>query len=114
MNELIPVAVSEKNSEKSVEKMLSIATKENMGKLTVEIAAIADSGRLLCESTYLMEGDDPLVFGTHLHLVKLKHYITTGPRFSIGSTTQKRCKEAAHLVNDLCKDSINNKNMLTE
>ena len=68
MNKLIQVAVVQKISEKSVDKMKDIATKEQMGKLIVEFAAVAEAGRQFCISTYLMEGDDPLVFGEHLEL----------------------------------------------
>ena len=69
--------------------MKNKATKENMGKLIVEIAAIAEAGKMLCESTYLMEGDDPLVFGAHIQIEKLQDYIAIGPRFGVNSRTKK-------------------------
>ena len=68
MDKLISVAVVQKISEKSIAKMNDIATKEKMGKLIVEFAAVAEAGRPFCIATYLMEGDDPLVFGEHLEL----------------------------------------------
>ena len=108
------MAVEENFSEKSVTKMKNIATEENMGKSIVEIAAIAEAGKLFCESTYLKEGDNPLVFGAHLQIAKLEEYITTGPNFGVNSRTKKRCREAAVLVNDLCKDLVNAGNSLSE
>ena len=91
------MAVEENFSEKSVTKMKNIATEENMGKLIVEIAAIDEAGKLFCESTYLIESDDPLVFGAHLQIAKLEEYITTGPNFGVNSRTKKDVKKLQFL-----------------
>ena len=114
MNKLIPVAEVQKISEKSVAKMNKIATKEKMGKLIVEFAAVAEAGRPFCTSTYLMEGDDPLVFGAHLELKKLQDYIKDGPRFRSNSRTQKRCREAEGIINNLCRDLVHSRDMRYE
>ena len=48
----------------SAKKMKQIACAENIPRLLLEAAAVADVGKLFCQSTYLPFGEDPLALGS--------------------------------------------------
>lgn len=76
MNNLIPEALEKKISERSVQKMIKVATKENMPKIIVETAVVSETGISFCVSTYLLEGDDPLGLDGYIDFLSLKLTLT--------------------------------------
>jgi hypothetical protein len=71
VNELIPTLEALKLSTKSVNKMKRVASPENIPRLIVEAAAMADVGKLFCQSTYLLEGEDPLALTSWMVFEKM-------------------------------------------
>ena len=57
---IIPVGERNRWSEESIKKMRESGSYSNVPKLLVEFAAVSQVGKILCESTYSLEGDDPL------------------------------------------------------
>ena len=60
INEIIPITVKKKWSEKSIKKLVNIAVPRNVPKLLVEFAVVAQVAKLLCESMCALESDIPL------------------------------------------------------
>ena len=48
-----------KSSEESVKNITSLANEKNIPKMLVEFAVVSQIGKIFCESTYALEGDDP-------------------------------------------------------
>ena len=96
---LIPVLEEKKLSTASVKKMKEIAIPKCMPRLMVEAAAVADVGRFFCQSTYLLEGDDPLSLSAWTVFEKLDKYVKTGlDNVRFREETHKICTRAAELI----------------
>lgn len=85
-------------SSKSVAKMKEASHPHLLPRLIVECGAVAKVGRPFCLATYAAEGNDPLVFGIYKTIEALEAFVLQPVTFSTGSTTRKRCKEAAALI----------------
>ena len=66
----------------------------------VQIAATSEVGRLLCQSTYTLEGDESLALTMYRMFGRLDEYFEDGIRFK---STLNACTAAAALVDVLCK-----------
>jgi hypothetical protein len=53
--------LANKWSEKSSAKLLALFEPSNYPILLVEMTAVVEAGRVFCQSTYQLEGDDPLI-----------------------------------------------------
>ena len=67
-------------------------------RLIVEVGAVAEVGRHFCVATYGAEGEDPLPFTIYLIFDDLDAYVESGVIFEEDGLAQKRCREAAELL----------------
>ena len=103
---LIPALQEMNVSVQSVKKMKQIACPENIPRLLVEAAAVADVGKLFCQSTYLLEGDDPLAIGSWIVFEKLDCYVNSNSNIiRLSLCTIDKCAEAAKLITCLMDEA---------
>lgn len=95
--DIMPIAIRKKWSEKSAKKLVDLATPTNMPKILVEFAAASQFGKLFCECTYQLEGDDPLGASCWMVFERLDEYANRD--ISLSEETTKVCDRAGELMN---------------
>ena len=88
-------------SKESSKKLQQLVTPSTLPKLLVEMNAVVEVGRVFCQSTYTLEGDDPLVFTAYLVFERLNKTISELGNANSLSNTRQACKTASNLVSNL-------------
>ena len=65
----------------------------------VEIAAVTDVGKMFCETTYVLEGNDPLGCWSWIAFKKINRHIKEGVKLS--KVTLNVCNKAGKMSNQL-------------
>ena len=60
INNIIPIGLRNKWSKESVKKMVNASSLINLLKLIVEFTVISQVGKIFYQSTYSLEGNNPL------------------------------------------------------
>ena len=96
LNEIVPIGVRNKWSEESIKKMVNLGSQVNLPKLIVEFAVVSQVGRIFCQSTYSLEGDDPIGASCWLIFERLDKYANDGVILS--NITAQACDRAGELM----------------
>ena len=99
VNDVIPIALQNQWSEKSVNKLSDLVSKENLPRIMVEIAAVTDVGKMFCETTYILEGNDHLGCCSWIAFKKINRHIKEGVKLS--KVTLNVCNKAGKMSNQL-------------
>ena len=99
IKDVIPIALEYKWSEKSVNKLNELISEETLPLIMVELAAVADIGKIFCETTYVLEGDDPLGCCSWMAFENLDRYVEEGVK--LNSATINACDKAGELANEV-------------
>ena len=76
--------------------MISTADEATIPLLIVEFAVVAQVGKVFCESTYALEGDDPLGSTCWMIFDRLDRYVNQG--IFLSADTLKACDHAGELM----------------
>ena len=99
VNDAIPISLRNRQSEKSVNKLSDLVSKETLPRIMVEIAAVTDVGKIFCETTYVLEGDDPLGCCSQMAFEKIDRHIEEGVK--IRKVTLNVFDKAGEMANEL-------------
>ena len=80
-----------------------LSNKWNRAYVEVELSVTSLYGKIFAESTYLLEGDQPLWSQTYRVMEKLSRFLVDGPSDEQWQPTKNSCTNAARLVSDLSK-----------
>ena len=95
MEDVVPISVQKEWSKASMESLVEIGTKERLPKIAVEMAAVVDGGRVFCEATYSLEGDDPLVLTAHFVFKRIASRIAELKNGQNIELVRAACRKAA-------------------
>ena len=98
INTILPVCKEKKWSEESMKKLRDIAIEKNVPKLIVEFAVVSEIIKVFCETTYALEGDDPLGLSCWLVFDRLDNYINNG--ITLSQETIKAYDRAGELISE--------------
>ena len=88
-----------KYSDKSIVKLEAASSPYLLPKAIVQFATIAEQGRPFCQSTYSLEGDDPLALSAYIAFNRIDDHVSDG--IILGERTIDACKRAAGLVREI-------------
>jgi hypothetical protein len=95
MEEIVPISLQREWSKASMESLVEIGTKERLPKIAVEMAAVVDGGRVFCEATYSLEGDDPLILTAHIVIKRITNRIAELENGENIELVRVACRKAA-------------------
>ena len=95
--DIMPIVIRRKWSVKSATKLIDLATPANIPKLLVEFAVVAQVGKVFCECTYQLEGDDPLGVFSWKVFEHLDEYVNGD--IILSEDTIKVCNRVNELMN---------------
>jgi hypothetical protein len=96
VEEIVPVCLRREWSLASMESLVKVGAKEIPPKIDVEMAAVVlDDGRVFCEATCSLEGDDPLTLTAHVVFKRIAGRIAELENGENMELVQAACKKAA-------------------
>jgi hypothetical protein len=103
MKQHVPVCVKNEWSKASMDKLVKLGSPDKLPKLTVQMASIAEAGRPFCESTYMLEGKDPLALTAYLVFERLDAKVEQLESQEAMPLTKEACKQASEMIQALMK-----------
>ena len=113
LNEVIVPCVENAWSLKSSTEMKEtflgeeLKCKINLAMCMLENAALRDGGKILCESTYILEGDDPLVLSVYKVFKKLDDYCENNSEMTHTNLVVEEVYGMLHLIYRPRIDNLN-------
>ena len=107
MTDVVAYCLENGYSEASVKKLTALMSDPVvMARVLIEAAAQTDAGLIFCIVTYLLEGDNPLVFVAHEVLAKVDNALEEGIELKRVEEIADRCVELVSHALDEVNDAI--------